>query len=209
MPANGLRGAVAIHPLRRRVPAHDHTVRRNAEERVSRGLHDCRQVVPDVVGAHGAILTAADGCALHERRRLSFLSMFSLRNCVELPLPLMACAGVAFVFGLHLGIGIGVLATAGVLAMMMVSLSVNTALAPRGPGVRAVTSGPFHDRLRALAEHARVHAPRLYVSARLPGPYAVKGAGPKDTIILIRRVRDRSAGSSGARRRRHLAPGGR
>jgi hypothetical protein len=111
--------------------------------------------------------------------------MFSLRDAVELPLPLVVCAGVAFVFALRLGVSIGVLATAAVLATMIVSLSWNAALAPRRPGVREVTSGPLHERLRALAEHARVHTPRLYVSARLSGPYAVTGAGPKDTIILV------------------------
>ncbi len=116
---------------------------------------------------------------------ISFPSMFSLRDAVELPLPLVVCTGVAFVFALRLGLGTGVLATAAVLATMIVSLSWNAALAPRRPGVREITSGPLHERLRALAESARVHTPRLYLSARLSGPYAVTGAGPKDTIILV------------------------
>jgi hypothetical protein len=111
--------------------------------------------------------------------------MFSFRDAVDLPVALIVCAGVAFVFALRLGVGMGVLATAPVLATMIVSLSWNAALAPRRPGVREVTSGPLHERLRALAEHACVHTPRLYVSARLSVPYAVTGAGPKDTIILV------------------------
>jgi hypothetical protein len=41
------------------------------------------------------------------------------------------------------------------------------------------------ERLFALAENARVRTPRLYVSARLSNPYAVTGAGPRDTIILV------------------------
>ncbi|MGO9971498.1 MAG: hypothetical protein ACLP01_01445 [Solirubrobacteraceae bacterium] len=111
--------------------------------------------------------------------------MFSFRDAVELPLALVVCAGVAFVFALRLGVSVGVLATAAVLATMIVSLSWNAALAPRRPGVREVTSGPIHEHLRALAEHARVHTPRLYLSARLSGPYAVTGAGPNDTVILV------------------------
>ncbi len=111
--------------------------------------------------------------------------MFSFRDAVELPLALVECAGVAFVFALRLGVSVGVLATAAVLATMIVSLSWNAALAPRRPGVREVTSGPLHERLRALAEHARVHTPRLYLSARLSGPYAVTGTGPNDTVILV------------------------
>ncbi|MGO9898136.1 MAG: hypothetical protein ACLP0J_00225 [Solirubrobacteraceae bacterium] len=118
--------------------------------------------------------------------------MFSFRDAVELPLPLVVCAGVAFLFALRLGVSIGVLATAAVLATMIVSLSWNAALAPRRPGVTQVTSGPLHERLRELAEHARVHTPRLYVSARLSGPYAVTGAGPKDTIILVHECATRS-----------------
>ncbi len=118
--------------------------------------------------------------------------MFRFGKAVELPLPLVVCAGVAFVLALRLGLDTGVLATAAVLATMIVSLSWNAALTPRRPGVRAVTSGPLHERLRVLAEHARVHTPRLYLSARLTGPYAVTGAGPKDTIIL---VHERATGS--------------
>ncbi len=123
---------------------------------------------------------------------LSFPGMFSFRDAAELPLPLIVCAAVAFAFALRLGVGTGALATAAVLAAMIVSLSWNAALAPRRPGVREVTSGPLHERLRALAEHARVHMPRLYVSARLSGPYSVTGLGPKDTIIL---VHERATGS--------------
>ncbi len=111
--------------------------------------------------------------------------MFSFRDAVELPLALVECAGVAFVFALRLGVSVGVLATAAALATMIVSLSWNAALAPRRPGVREVTSGPLHERLCALAEHARVHTPRLYLSARLSGPYAVTGTGPNDTVILV------------------------
>ena len=118
--------------------------------------------------------------------------MFSFRDAVELPLPLVMCAVVAFVFALRLGFDTGVLATAAVLATMILSLSWNATLAPRRAGVREVTSGPLHERLRALAGHARVHTPRLYVSARLSGPYAVTGVGPKDTIIL---VHERASGS--------------
>ena len=111
--------------------------------------------------------------------------MSSLWDAVELPLPLSVCAGVAFVFALHLGIGDGVLASAPVLATMIVSLSWNAARVPRRPGVREITSGPLRERLLALAEHAHVPTPRLYVSARLSNPYAVTGAGPRDTIILV------------------------